>query len=318
MKRAVKVFRIGLSVLVLLLGIGSVYQWMAVRQDRDAYRPVGQLYEVNGKNMHLYTEGSGKGTVVFASGWGTVNPYTDFYPLTERVASFAKVAVYDRPGTGYSELTDRNRDVDEMVAEIHALLHASGAKPPYVLAGHSLGSLETIRYAQTYPEEVKGILLIDGGTPEYYAEAPVVTALSHLQRFAIDTGIARTLLLSSKMTAALHSERNGLKAIPAELREMESRALLIRGFNRNMTDELRRSADNARKVAKGKKPLNIPLIALTAGAFGRQDKGWLESQKGWTDWSSDTEHIVIHDARHYIHHYEPELVAEQIRRLIEK
>ncbi|RIX51449.1 alpha/beta hydrolase [Paenibacillus nanensis] len=305
--------------MLLLLAIGALYQWMGVQKDRDHYVPVGDLYEVNGHRMHLYTEGTGDATVVFASGWGTVSPYADFYPLTERVASFAKVAVYERPGTGFSELTDQRRDIDVMVEEIHSLLQLSGQKPPYVFVAHSLGSLETVRYAQTYPGEVQGILLIDGGTPEYYAEAPAVTAMSHLQRFAVNTGIARVIMQSGKLAKSIQSERNELRLLPAELQELEKRALLLKGFNRNMTDELGLSRANAKKVAEGKKPLEIPLIALTADRFGsRNNKAWLESQRSWASWSPDAEQVVIRDSKHYIHLYHPDLVAKEVEKLIKK
>lgn len=307
-----------LAGIVLLLLAGAVYQWIGSQKDQETFLPVGQLYEVNGKKMHLYTEGSGEVTVVFASGWGTVSPYTDFYPLTKRVASFAKIAVYDRPGIGFSEITDRKRDIDEMVAEIHALLQASGQKPPYVLVGHSLGSLETVRYAQTYPEEVKGILLIDGGTPELYARVPAITAMSHIQRFAINTGIARTLMNSTKFSTAIYSDRNGLRELPENLQELERKALLLKGFNRNFTDELKRSKSNAVKVKNGMKPLEVPIIALTADSFGQTEESWLEDQKGWKSWSSDAEQLVIRDSDHYIHHYHPDLVAEEVKKLIHK
>ncbi len=299
-----------------MLFVGTVYQWIGIQKDQGAFLPVGQLYDVYGKKMHLYSDGTGEVTVVFASGWGTVSPYTDFYPLTRRFASFAKVAVYDRPGTGFSELTGRKRDIDSMVDEIHTLLQASGQKPPYVFVGHSLGSLETIRYAQIYPEEVKGILLIDGGTPEYYGEMPAIAAISHIQRFVVNTGIARALLQSRKIWTAIQSERNELKELPEELQDLEKRALLLKGFNRNMTDELRLSKVNAVKVSEGAKPLDVPLIALTAGGFGQTEVRWLESQKEWVGWSTDAEQKAVRASKHYIHHYEPDLVIEQLKKLV--
>lgn len=85
-----------------------------------------------------------------------------FFSIVRGLRQHAKIAVYDRFGYGYSDLTGRKRDIDSITDEVHELLQVSGQKPPYLFVGHSLGALETIRYAQRYPEEVKAILLIDG------------------------------------------------------------------------------------------------------------------------------------------------------------
>ena len=101
-----------LSLLIVLMGAGSIYQWFGVREDLKSYTPVGRLYDVMGYKMHLYTEGQGATTVVFAAGWGTVNAYADFYPLYKGLSSHAKIAVYDRFGYGYSDTTGKKRDIE--------------------------------------------------------------------------------------------------------------------------------------------------------------------------------------------------------------
>ncbi len=52
---------------------------------------------------------------------------------------------------------------------MHESLGKAGEKLPYILVGHSMGSLEAIRFAQMYKDEVKGIVMIEAGNPEYYA-----------------------------------------------------------------------------------------------------------------------------------------------------
>ena len=99
--------------------------------------PPGKYYEVSGRNMHLYTAGKGEVTVVFASGWGTPNPYVDFSPLYDKLKSQVKIAVYDRFGYGYSDYTDDPRDVDTISEEIHQLLRTSGQRPPYINGGNN-------------------------------------------------------------------------------------------------------------------------------------------------------------------------------------
>ena len=144
LKRLGKTVIFGLLAIVVLMGSGAIYESVSSRQDLKSYTPSGKLYNVNGQRMHLYTAGQGDVTVVFASGWGTANPYVDFYPLYDKLTPHVKIAVYDRFGYGYSDTTDKKRDIDTITDEIHEVLRVSGQKPPYVFVGHSLGSLETI------------------------------------------------------------------------------------------------------------------------------------------------------------------------------
>jgi pimeloyl-ACP methyl ester carboxylesterase len=48
-------------------------------------------------------------------------------------------------------------------SELHNLLAAANVPGPYVLAGHSNGGLFARLYATTYPEQVRGLVLIDTG-----------------------------------------------------------------------------------------------------------------------------------------------------------
>jgi pimeloyl-ACP methyl ester carboxylesterase len=305
--------------IVLLLGVGFVYQWVGSSYDYQSYRPVGKLYDVAGHKMHLYTEGQGETTVVFASGWGTANPYADFFPLYAKLSPYVKLAVYDRFGYGYSDTTGRKREIDGITDEIHELLRASGQKPPYVMVGHSLGSLETIRYAQRFPDEVKGIVLIEGGSPEYYASSKPFTYIPLMHRMLIKSGIVRLLYHMDGFAESIADQRNALKLLPDPLKKLDRTSTLLKAGNRDMTDEIRQSQRNAEVILKGKKPINIPMRVLTADHFGRlsEDKSWMNSEAALPSWSTSGQQIIVKDTSHYLHHYKPEIVVKEILHLAE-
>lgn len=98
-------------------------------------------------------EGGSRGTI---AKWGTV---------PERLAAEASVFVYNRPGYGNSEAAATPRDGLTIVEELRALLRHQGLPPPYVLVGHSLGGLYMQLFARAYPQEVKGLVLIDSLYP---------------------------------------------------------------------------------------------------------------------------------------------------------
>lgn len=104
-----------------------------------------------------------KDVVVFEGGsrntidkWGTV---------PEQVGQDATVFAYNRPGYGNSAVAATARDGRTIVEELRAVLRQKGLRPPYVLVGHSLGGLYMQLFARAYPEEVKGLVLVDSLYP---------------------------------------------------------------------------------------------------------------------------------------------------------
>jgi len=49
-----------------------------------------------------------------------------------------------------------------VVEDLHALLQGAGIKPPYVLGGWSLGGFLVRLYTKHYPDEVLGLVTLDG------------------------------------------------------------------------------------------------------------------------------------------------------------
>jgi len=312
-KRVRNAALVALGLLLATLGGGWAYQLVGSARDAAAYRPVGTLHEVAGHRMHLYLGGRGPATVVFASGWGTASPYADFSPLYDELESYANVAVYDRFGYGFSDTTGRPREIDAIVDELHALLEAGGAKPPFVFVGHSLGALEAIRYAQRYPDDVKGLLMVDGGSPEYYASRDGLTIIPYTYRALRVTGALRALYHADGFEAWANDQSNGLLHLSDDMRELSRKATLLKTGNRDMTDEIRKSRSNAQRILEGGKPLDVPITVLTADYFGAlsEDLEWESSQAAFPSWSRAGKQIVVEDTSHYIHSYRPDVVVRE-------
>ena len=82
------------------------------------------------------------------------------------VAKFTRVCAYSRPGTGLddpktSTPVHQPHTLDDDVADLHAVLGASGESGPYVLVAHSYGGLIARLYVGTYPKEVSGLVMED-------------------------------------------------------------------------------------------------------------------------------------------------------------
>jgi pimeloyl-ACP methyl ester carboxylesterase len=132
--------------------------------------PVGRYYDVESRRLLLHQSGSGSPAVVFLAGGGTVG--LDYLNVQRRAAELTTSVIYDRAGTGWSQHVDLPRRSAEVVDELRALLTVADVPAPYLLVGHSLGGLYARHYAQRYPSEVSGLVLLDPAHEDYNAYMP--------------------------------------------------------------------------------------------------------------------------------------------------
>lgn len=145
----------------------------------DLTPPVGRLYTVEGRNLALHREGSGNPPVVLLPGAGLVG--LDFLNIHEQVSQFTMSVLYDRVGTGWSDQVKLPRSASEVTDELRGLLREATIPAPYVLVGHSLGGAYARRYAQRFPAEVAGLLLLEPFHEDYDAFMPKQTAFEQLR-----------------------------------------------------------------------------------------------------------------------------------------
>jgi pimeloyl-ACP methyl ester carboxylesterase len=141
--------------LLLLSLIAAAQQ----KDDKRAYPPPGKLVDVGGYRLHLNCIGKSGPTVVLIAGagdfsfdWGLVQP---------DVSRFTRACSYDRAGLAWSDSGPTPRTMRQDAYELHTLLKTARIKAPYVLVGHSVGGLIARVYAEQYPKEVAGMVLVD-------------------------------------------------------------------------------------------------------------------------------------------------------------
>ena len=92
--------------------------------------------------------------------------------ITEPVARTTRVCAYDRAGQGWSDDVDAPQDGEEIAEDLHTLLERAGETSPFVLVGHSAGGVYSMIYADRYPDEVAGMVLLDSMTPYQFTALP--------------------------------------------------------------------------------------------------------------------------------------------------
>lgn len=118
-------------------------------------------------SLNVYTEGSGSVTIVFMSGNGVTSPVLEYKPIYRRMSGKYRIAVIEKAGYGFSDHMTTPRTIENLVGDDREALRRAGIEPPYVLAAHSYSGLEAVYWANTYPDEVKALLSMDMGIPDY-------------------------------------------------------------------------------------------------------------------------------------------------------
>ncbi len=146
--------RLLLAVVGVLAVVVVVLNWTYGRLPAEP-RPTGSFVQIGKLRIH-YIEHPGAGTpVVLIHGLpGTAEDWEDVTPL---LAGHRTIAI-DRPGFGYSSggYVPFDRQL-EVMHELFAKLHVTQA----ILVGHSYGGTISLGFAERYPSEVRGLVLVD-------------------------------------------------------------------------------------------------------------------------------------------------------------
>jgi pimeloyl-ACP methyl ester carboxylesterase len=122
--------------------------------------PPGKRVDIGGRTLHLVCAGSGQPTVVFEAGGGR---FSDRWSAVQGPVSARLTACsYDRAGLGWSDPPPGEpHTMENQVLDLHALLTAAKVPGPYILVGHSVGSLLIRLYSDRYPNEVVGVVMVE-------------------------------------------------------------------------------------------------------------------------------------------------------------
>ena len=140
----------------------------------DVYARPGLIATArDGAQLNFTCIGQGSPTVVFDAGfsdwapaWAVVQP---------RIGAFTRACSYDRAGSGFSGPGPLPRTTERIATELHDALQAGKIAGPYILAGSAFGGDHIRAFADLFPSDVAGLVLVDADasdvdTPENRAD----------------------------------------------------------------------------------------------------------------------------------------------------
>jgi pimeloyl-ACP methyl ester carboxylesterase len=277
-----------------LASIGGGYQTVQEAVDSNAYPMPGQLIDVGGHSLHLHCTGSGSPTVVLQPGGG------DFSSVMARiapaVASQTRVCVYDRAGRGWSDAVENPQDATAIAADLHTLLQRGDVPGPYVLAGHSFGGLYVLTYADRYPDEVAGMVLIDSTDPAGEADAAKATAYDGGSYDAATDRAAALGAATARIGVVRLIGSLGYGELPAQPRDEVRAKTATADYAAGWIDEFVQANASGAEAAMLTDFGDKPLVVLTAGA--ETDATHDAAQDKLATLSTDSSHRVVDGASH--------------------
>lgn len=254
--------------------------------------PPERMVDMGGYNLHIYDTGKGSPTVIFEYALSSTGGVTGFADIQKEIAKFTRTISYDRAGVGKSDESPLPRTYENMVKELKLLLTEEKISPPYILVGYSLGGHLVRLFAETYPEEVIGLVLVDGSHEDFFDR--IEANRTEEEWGKIDSTINNLIYQNSEIAR----------------KEWDA---YIMGCELMKTIEI---------------PANIPVQIITAAKYGSTYEAmglspedillWIELQSDWIKNKPNAKQTITEKSSHGILGQEPQLVILVIKKILDE
>jgi len=311
---------------------------------QQTVHPPGKLLDLGGYRLHLNCTGKGEPAVVLIPGGGDFS--FDWSLVQPGASRFTRVCSYDFAGSAWSDPGPVPRTMRQDAYELHALLKAASIRGPYVLVGHSLGGLLTRIYADAYPSEVAGIVLVDSthedatlfinGKPARLrdlAQKPEIPPVQTMQ-----TSPPKPVSQQELDEFQRHLKENGPPKIEGEYAKLPAASQQMRVWALSQPPRASRGEGflaeefRAMYVARAKQSYPLgdrPLIVLlpkfqygdppgglTAEEWKRISDEKRQQKLDFTNLSHNSKLIIAEHSGHHIQLDEPQVVIDAIREIV--
>lgn len=243
-----------------------------------------------GNKISYHESGYGSTTIVLVSG-GTLglDTWKDFQEL---LSKYGRVISYDRSGLGGSDYVSDSKSIDYLTDELDAVINNPDTDTPVILVGHSIGGHIVRKYTELYPRKVKALVLIDTYHELFFKE--------------LKDSIKEELWINY-VGNIINARDNSPVGISDEF-----------GFQLNLLE-----SDEKYAV-----PSDIPVVLFTSIKETPIEEKFVEFNKAafkvhlklnnrLAEENTNLRHIVTDKSSHFIYLDEPELIINEILKLID-
>lgn len=280
-----------------------------IKNRRLLENPVGRFVRLDGHRMNVLVRGKGKHTLVFLSGLGTSSPVLDFKALYSLLEDEFRIVVPEKYGYGFSDIVRAPRSYAQNVELYRRCLAELRIEGPFILCAHSISGLEAMLWAQKYPHEVEAIVGLDA-TPAGFADE-LRSDEMNLRR------ILRSKLLNlSGLTR--FCKPHCLRHLTDEEKRLLRELAVRNNCNYDIVSEVRAVPDACEEIGRSPLPAApcVHFIAKRDPDDPLTEK-WRKEHQEYADASADGK-VVQLGCGHYVHDFEYETIAAEIRELAKR
>lgn len=124
--------------------------------------------KIDDRQLHGQLTGDDGPVVILDAGMGETSAC--WSGIQPDIAAFARVFVYDRAGLGRSDPAPTPRSCKDIISDLRYLLSMADLHPPYILVAHSWSGINARYFANEYPDEIAGMILIDAVHEDKYEQ----------------------------------------------------------------------------------------------------------------------------------------------------
>jgi pimeloyl-ACP methyl ester carboxylesterase len=327
-----------LLILVALSLLQAALQLLCAWRDTRRFSPPGTLVRLPERTVHVQQLGHGSPAIVLESGIAASS--LNWSVLQPQLASLTTTYSYDRAGLGWSTPTGHRCHVSQMAEELHQWIGAASVPKPYLLAGHSYAAYILRIYAQRFPGEVAGLILIDPLTPEewikpdraqrwqirravWFSRAGAVIGTLGVIRFCLwllqrgNNAVPRRVLGSFGANAKDTVERilGELAKLPSETVRLIRERWCRPKFFLVMARYIQTLPACAAEVSAFDIPTHIPVTVISGA---HQPHVRMAEHQAIASRSLYGRHLIAARSAHWIHLDEPELIVQAFRAMAEQ
>lgn len=334
-----------------LLALASVLLFVtpaAAAPGDDVYARPGLVASARDRaRLNFTCLGSGSPAIVFDAG------YSDWSPawavVQPRIAAFTRACSYDRAGSGFSGPGPIPRTTERIATELHDALQAGDIRGPYILVGSAFGGDHVRAFADLFPSDVAGLVLVDADasdvdTPENRADDDS-GALGYIPRLkqcrdAIAAGNSTFALPPPPGRPARMCAQMFFRGLPDSVWSPELNGKLVEIAQHKVVmwdaiiSEMEQVPADEVWLQKHRRFLGrTPVRILTSGNHGvghldrpppmsldhlKYEYDRALAQSRWLSLSSDSRQIFATRSSEYIQFDDPKLVVDTVREVWEK
>jgi len=298
------------------------------------------LVEVEpGRHIHFACVGKGPRTVVFEQ--GEDGAITSWRKVQGAVAAFARTCVYDRAGFGLSDPPKDQISGISVGDDLRRALRAADVSGPVVLVGHSIGGFYALMFANRYPQQVAGLVLVDPGFAGQFApSSPKQLKRERQAMVKRDAGYLQCAALAKQGQISAENPQNCFQ-IPPDLSPEETAYYTRLKTQPNWyesevaqastyipregeTESLSWRQERLARRDLGATPLVVLSSATPPRESVQNDKVYAEFSSRWKTGqqalakrSTKGEWIEVPDSGHDIQLDQPQVVVDAVKRVVE-